>query len=479
MEASPSNEDTTTYMIEVDDYRFYWETEDEERPQHYVPGSYHPVEIGDTFSNGRYTMVHKLGHGGYSTVWLARDNSQDQFVALKIMVPEQQSQSEVQEYGIEIDLLHEINQMTTEHPGKSMLMSCLDSFSHNGPNGTHLCVVSLPRRISVGQSRHESQGSGKFKLQVARAMAAQMIIVLSFLHANGVVHGDFTPNNILLAPPDLSGMTTDELYRKYGEPFKAMTERRDGKPIPRGVPPYIVPEIWFGDRSMELELCNAKLTLTDLGEAWRPALRSRYQLNIPDKYCAPEANFAQEENVPLGFPSDVWSLGVGIFELFGGSLFEASSDPDDMLEDMINALGKPPQRWWDIWEAKEDFFSGTEEWDENGHSPQITHVLLEERLRIWVERHQRGRMTTEEREDLHELVKQIVQWEPEDRPTADELLRSGWMTKWGLPALQAMYEARGESRNIIAEIDCINRMRQAAAEEAGSNRWQAGRLRAA
>ncbi|CAI0642147.1 unnamed protein product [Colletotrichum noveboracense] len=473
MEAIPPTEDTATYMNEVDDYKLYWETEDEERPQHYFPGSYHPVKIGDTFSNGRYTIVHKLGHGGYSTVWLARDKSQDQFVALKIMVPEQQSQFELQNCGVEIELLRELHRIPTGHPGKSMLMSCLDSFSHDGPNGTHLCFVSLPHRISVGQSRHEAQGSGTFKVRVARAMAAQMIIVLSFLHANGVAHGDFTPNNVLLAPPDLSGMTTEELYRKYGEPFVAMTERHDGNPVPRGVPPYIVPEIWFGDRSTELELCNAKITLTDLGEAWRPALRSRYLLNIPDKYCGPEANFAEKENIPLGFPSDVWSLGVGIFELFGGSLFEASSDPDDMLEDMINALGKPPQRWWELWEAKEDFFNGREEWDENGHSPQITHVLLEERLRVWVERYQRGSMTTEEIGDLHELVKQILQWEPEDRPTADELLRGGWMKKWGLPALQAMYEARGESRNITAEIDSIARMELAAAEKEGSTRWKA------
>ncbi|KAJ0273545.1 hypothetical protein COL940_009827 [Colletotrichum noveboracense] len=349
MEAIPPTEDTATYMNEVDDYKLYWETEDEERPQHYFPGSYHPVKIGDTFSNGRYTIVHKLGHGGYSTVWLARDKSQDQFVALKIMVPEQQSQFELQNCGVEIELLRELHRIPTGHPGKSMLMSCLDSFSHDGPNGTHLCFVSLPHRISVGQSRHEAQ----------------------------------------------------------------------------------------------------------------------------DKYCGPEANFAEKENIPLGFPSDVWSLGVGIFELFGGSLFEASSDPDDMLEDMINALGKPPQRWWELWEAKEDFFNGREEWDENGHSPQITHVLLEERLRVWVERYQRGSMTTEEIGDLHELVKQILQWEPEDRPTADELLRGGWMKKWGLPALQAMYEARGESRNITAEIDSIARMELAAAEKEGSTRWKA------
>lgn len=39
----------------------------------YQPGGYHPVHLGDTFDNGRYTVYHKLGWGGYSTVWLAND----------------------------------------------------------------------------------------------------------------------------------------------------------------------------------------------------------------------------------------------------------------------------------------------------------------------------------------------------------------------------------------------------------------------
>jgi serine/threonine-protein kinase SRPK3 len=39
----------------------------------YRIGGYHPVLLGDTFKDGRYKVLHKLGFGGYATVWAARD----------------------------------------------------------------------------------------------------------------------------------------------------------------------------------------------------------------------------------------------------------------------------------------------------------------------------------------------------------------------------------------------------------------------
>jgi serine/threonine-protein kinase SRPK3 len=71
---NPSLHDDTIYHPEAD----------LENLEEYVPGGFHPISVGDTFCDGRYTVVHKLGFGGYSTIWLARDRQLNRYVSLKI-----------------------------------------------------------------------------------------------------------------------------------------------------------------------------------------------------------------------------------------------------------------------------------------------------------------------------------------------------------------------------------------------------------
>jgi hypothetical protein len=61
-------------MSPTEEPRFV-ETEDPcEDAEMYRPGGFHPVHLGDTFKNGQYRVIRKLGDGSFSTVWLAVDN---------------------------------------------------------------------------------------------------------------------------------------------------------------------------------------------------------------------------------------------------------------------------------------------------------------------------------------------------------------------------------------------------------------------
>lgn len=55
----------------------YWPEDGLETLDGYSAGGYHPIYINDEFSNGRYRVIHKLGYGSYSTVWLARDEEEN------------------------------------------------------------------------------------------------------------------------------------------------------------------------------------------------------------------------------------------------------------------------------------------------------------------------------------------------------------------------------------------------------------------
>ena len=59
--------------------------EDTEPAQGYDQGLYYPICIGDVLVQ-TYRIEHKLGYGGCSTVWLARDIREQKDVALKVLI---------------------------------------------------------------------------------------------------------------------------------------------------------------------------------------------------------------------------------------------------------------------------------------------------------------------------------------------------------------------------------------------------------
>ncbi|SPQ27056.1 9b9f262d-e417-41ca-991e-9fbc54897877 [Thermothielavioides terrestris] len=114
-----------------------------ENVERYKPGGYHPVDIGDTITNGEdtYTVLHKLGHGGFSTVWLAKRQrehsagSSPSFHALKILRADLSDELA----GHEHRFLQRLGQAgSSTHPNIVMLE---DSFTVSGPNGQHRCLV--------------------------------------------------------------------------------------------------------------------------------------------------------------------------------------------------------------------------------------------------------------------------------------------------------------------------------------------------
>ena len=164
-----------------------------EKLDFYAPGGLHPVSIGDVFADGRYKILHKLGFGGSSTIWLARDSVSGILVALKVLAAyiSTKPKDEIAELVIsqKLDALIASTHNATRHN----IQTIKDSFIQEGPNGTHVCLVSELAGPSVhamsfpGGGRLE--GSTRLRGDLARKAAKQTAMVIELMHSAGLVHG--------------------------------------------------------------------------------------------------------------------------------------------------------------------------------------------------------------------------------------------------------------------------------------------------
>ncbi|PTU25132.1 hypothetical protein P175DRAFT_0429948, partial [Aspergillus ochraceoroseus IBT 24754] len=248
----------------------YMPLEDIEKPERYRPGGYHPISIGDRLSN-RYTVVHKLGFGTYSTTWLAKDMNMDKYVAIKIAI----AGTDMLESKI-LNTLALSEPSDEEQPGEALIPQVLDTFSIDGPNGRHQCLVTEPGMMTLAEAKDASY-TRLFRMPVAKAIAAQVIQAVAFLHHRGVVHADLHPGNIMFRLPNsIDKLSPGELYQKYGQPNVSPFVRLDGKPLSDGVPTHGVMPIWLGKESELVALSEAKIFVTDFGESFLPSVTQRH-----------------------------------------------------------------------------------------------------------------------------------------------------------------------------------------------------------
>ncbi|KAJ5958578.1 uncharacterized protein N7479_005728 [Penicillium vulpinum] len=396
--------------------------------EEYQPGGYHPIMIGDVL-HGRYHIADKLGFGAYSTVWLARDAHMNRYVTLKVSIADSiQHETKV------------LQALSAPHPsslpihsGRGLVPVFLDEFEVQGPNGKHTCYTVPPAQCSL----REVSLSRLFPLEVARALSYRLAQAVAYIHSQGYVHGDIHLNNILVKlPSNFDGFSIKQFYEKYGEPGTVPITRCDGEPLPPNAPTKAVVPLLLGRYAENFSLSDAHPLLSDFGEAFSPASKARLgkDCHTPIAFRAPEAKF--ESKVPLGYPSDIWSLATAIWEIIGMKAIFSTEfvHEDEVVAQHIDVLGPMPSEWWQRWEGRPRFFdedgNPTKRYMENKWPP------FEESFEIGVQKWRReigSEITEDEKTAFLDLMRRMLSFRPEERPTAEEVLMSDWMAKWALP----------------------------------------------
>ncbi|KAL6228627.1 hypothetical protein BDW75DRAFT_226578 [Aspergillus navahoensis] len=392
----------------------------------YHPGGYHPVVLGDVFKGGQYKVIRKLGEGSYSTVWLAHDQKSRGYVALKILV------SEITESTNELQILHHITE-TTPADAAQYVTRLLGEFTHHGPNGVHKCLVFEPMGPSVNTmveklpqfNPRRIEMNIRYPLWMAKSILKQSLQALAFLHKNGIAHGDFQPGNILFTLDEIDSKPEDVLRQEGDE--QALVQRLDGKQD-KWAPRYLYvaqPLVSFTSYTK-----GFKVKLSDMGGAY-------FFTDPPTKPVTPLGLRAPELILTetIGSTVDVWSFGCLVFELITGQpLFcipGSNYENDKHLLSLTALLGPLPDELFKHWKTSSLYFTPERKLFNcqlGGVAPGEEPLMLEQTSMEDLFDQAEPDLSKEEANKVKVLIRWILQYDPEKRPSPADILSDPWFS---------------------------------------------------
>ncbi|KAG0555536.1 hypothetical protein KC19_12G176200 [Ceratodon purpureus] len=183
------------------------------------------LDVGSTFKQGRYKVQRKLGYGAFSTVWLAWDEKDNKYVALKIQNCSKDCIAAARE---EIKIHKEVAKSNVV--GEKAVVKLLDHFEHNiSRSRKHICMVFE----YLGDNLLTLIKANKYKglpLDIVKNLAKQILTGLNYLHKDlKIIHTDLKPENVLLVSP-LNPSIDPRL--SLNENFTHAKQRRSSTPPP-------------------------------------------------------------------------------------------------------------------------------------------------------------------------------------------------------------------------------------------------------
>ncbi|WP_251059058.1 MULTISPECIES: serine/threonine-protein kinase [unclassified Streptomyces] len=199
-------------------------------------------EAGRQLVDGRFELISPLGAGGMGTVWRARDIALHRDVALKEVRPPDPATAAAQP-GLAVQLreraVREARALARlAHPHVVTIHHIVEPA--DGVDGHPWIVMELVK----GGSLHDRLAAGPMPVEDVLRLGLDVLSALRAAHAEGVLHRDVKPANVLLRPDGGAVLTDFGIAALHGSTALTSTG------VLIGSPEYIAPERVRGEEGL-------------------------------------------------------------------------------------------------------------------------------------------------------------------------------------------------------------------------------------